>query len=303
MKNITKKISIIGLGKMGGNLAQNLLRNDYTVIGKNRDHSKALKLAKKGLIPALSYEDMFSNYSDGEVKVVILFLPHSITKSIIKEVLPYLNDKDYLIDMANAHFLESQKNYKDLEGKVNFLDCGVSGGPEGALNGACMMIGGKKENFLNLEGMFKDTCVEKGYSFFPGEGAGHFVKMVHNGIEYGMMQAIGEGMNLLKSSDLNINLTDAISVYNHGSVIESRLIGWVQKGYKTYSEELPEFSGSVGYTGEGEWTADYAKSIGQPAPIIEKSVAYRKTSHITPSYIGKVLSLMREMFGGKRKIK
>ena len=161
------------------------------------------------------------------------------------------------------------------------------------------MVGGDEKSFKTFEPLFKNLSKDgNAYAFFPGAGAGHFVKMVHNGIEYGMMQAIGEGFAILKKSKYKLNLTKAADIYQKGSVIESRLVGWLRRAYEQDGEDLKPISGVVGHTGEGEWTAKTAKELNVPAAIIEGSYKFRVQSKKKPSYIGQVVSALRGQFGG-----
>ena len=137
-----------------------------------------------------------------------------------------------------------------------------------------------------------------GYSYFGAAGAGHFVKMVHNGIEYGMMQSLAEGFAIMKKSPFKLDLEQVAEVYNRGSVIESQLVGWLEEAYKIYGQDLKAVSGSVAYTGEGEWTVKTGKKLKVPVPVIEDSFKFRVRSKKSPSYIGKVLSALRNRFGG-----
>ena len=180
----------------------------------------------------------------------------------------------------------------------NFVDVGVSGGPEGARYGASFMIGGEKKTFEKLEPLFSALAIEQGYQFFEGAGAGHFVKMIHNGIEYGMMQAIAEGFTIIKKANYKLNLAKVSDVYNHGSVIESRLIGWLKNAFDIYGNNLKDISGAVGYTGEGEWTVKTAKDMGIKVKVIKEALKFRITSKKNPSYTGKILSALRNQFGG-----
>lgn len=159
------------------------------------------------------------------------------------------------------------------------------------------MVGGKEEIYKKYEQLFKDLSVENGYGYMGPAGAGHFVKMVHNGIEYGMMQAIGEGYEVMKKAPFKLDLKKVTEVYSHGTVIESSLIDWLKSAYEQYGEDLEEISGSVAQSGEGLWTSQTAKELSVPAPIIEGSVNFRKESEKKPSYTGKVLSALRNQFG------
>ncbi|MEX2340916.1 MAG: NAD(P)-binding domain-containing protein, partial [Candidatus Paceibacterota bacterium] len=174
----------------------------------------------------------------------------------------------------------------------------VSGGPEGALTGACIMIGGEREIFEQHEQLFRDIAAPQAYQFFPGSGRGHFIKMVHNGIEYGMMQSLAEGFALLKKQYPDLPLERVADVYNHRSVIESRLVGWLENALREHGNELAQVSGSVDHTGEAEWTVKSAERLNVNLPVIEKSLAFRVASEKHPSYVGKILSALRNQFGG-----
>jgi len=214
-------------------------------------------------------------------------------------VVEYLDKGDVILDGGNSFYEDSVKRAKRLaKHGIKFIDVGVSGGPSGARQGASLMIGGDTEDFEHLEPLFADLAVPGGYKFFPGIGAGHFVKMVHNGIEYGMMQAIAEGFTILKKADLELKLEDIADVYNHGSVIESRLMQWLEQALQLHGSDLEDVSGSVGHSGEGEWTVDTADDIGLKARIIEDSLRFRVESEKDPSYTGRILSALREQFGG-----
>ena len=232
-------------------------------------------------------------------------LPSSIVdlvlfgKSESESLLGHLDTGDIIIDGGNSLYKESVRRANAvIEKGLEFVDVGVSGGPRGAREGSCLMIGGEEEVFKRLEHLYKDLAAQDAYQFFKGNGAGHFVKMVHNGIEYGMMQSIAEGFAVMKESDFNIDLKKAADVYNHASVIESRLIGWLKDGFETYGVDLENVSGSVGHTGEAEWTVKAAKELSVSVKIIEESLKFREDSADKPSYTGKILSALRDMFGG-----
>ena len=220
---------------------------------------------------------------------------------MISEVGKYLKKGDIIIDGGNSFYKDSIRRHADLRRRgIGFLDVGVSGGPSGARNGPALMIGGDKKVFEKIEPLFRDLARENGYQFFEGAGAGHFVKMIHNGIEYGMMQAIGEGFNILKNSSYKLDLKKVSDIYNNGSVIESRLIDWMKKAFELRGEGLEKVSGSVAHTGEGEWTVQTAKELGLEAKIIKESFKFRVLSEKNPSYTGKIVSALREQFGGHK---
>jgi 6-phosphogluconate dehydrogenase len=204
-----------------------------------------------------------------------------------------------VVDGGNSPYKDSIRRSKELEAMgIEFLDAGVSGGPAGARNGACIMVGGRKEVFQKLETVFRDLSVPGGYGYMGKTGAGHFVKMVHNGIEYGMMQALAEGFAIMKESDFGLELTRITDVYNHKSVIESRLVGWLQSAFHQYGEDLAGISGSAAQSGEGMWTVEAGKELGVPTPVIQGALEFRIESQTNPSYTGKLISAMRNQFGG-----
>ena len=206
---------------------------------------------------------------------------------------------DIVVDGGNSFFEDTIRRGKLLARKgVKFVDIGVSGGPAGARNGACMMVGGDAEAFRMLESLVSDASVPSGYAYFGTSGAGHFVKMVHNGIEYGMMQSIAEGFALMEKSPFKLDLKKVATLYNHGSVIESRLVGWLESGFEKFGPKLKDVSGSVAYTGEGEWTVLTGKKWGMKLPTIEDAFKFRVRSKKSTSYMGKILSALRNQFGG-----
>lgn len=277
-----KEIAIIGLGKMGKNMALRFKEKRWNVLGF--DKNPALEKLAKGL---------------RRPRIVWLMVPAFAVDKVIEDLVKFLEKGDIIIDGGNSFFDDSIKRAKYLSKKgIKFLDVGVSGGPEGARKGSCLMIGGKKEIFDKLKPLFRDLAQKDGFQYVGASGAGHFVKMVHNGIEYGMMQAIAEGFNLMKNSTFKLDLKKIAQLYNHGSVIESRLIYWLAKAYERHGQDLRKVSGRVGATGEGAWTVKTARKWKIPVKIIEESVKFREQSQKKPSYTGKVLSALREQFGG-----
>ena len=160
------------------------------------------------------------------------------------------------------------------------------------------MVGGRKEIFRKYKNLFRDLACKGGYAYMGGPGSGHFVKMVHNGIEYGMMQALAEGFALMKASPFEFDLTQIAKLYNHKSVVESRLVGWLHNAFSQHGENLDDISGTVSQSGEGSWTVEAAQELGVPVPVIEGSLNFRMQSQAHPSYTGKILSAVRNQFGG-----
>lgn len=226
-------------------------------------------------------------------------VPHQVVDDVLEEITPALAEGDIVIDGGNSFFKDSIRRAEELaKHGVRYMDVGVSGGPGGARSGAAFMVGGEQKAYKELIGLFSDLAVAGGYDYMGTSGAGHFVKMVHNGIEYGMMQAIAEGFTVMKQWNESLDLERIAHLYNNGSVIESHLVHWLKDAYRTYGQNLDVISGSVAHSGEGQWTVDIAKELGVPVPIIEGALQFRVDSQDSPSYTGQILSALRNQFGG-----
>lgn len=291
------KIGIIGLGKMGLGSALLLKEKGHEVFAWNRSDDGKAKGIRAGLLICDSIETLSRRL--GERAIYWISVSHEGVEEVLSSLDKYLKTGDYIIDAGNSHFKKSIARFETYKKRgINFVDAGVSGGPSGALNGACIMVGGEKEAVEYLRPIFESASVMQGFLYAGKAGAGHFVKMVHNGIEYGMMQAIGEGFEVLKQSDFKLNLTEVANLYQHGSVIESRLVGWLLSGFMRYGEDLDQISPIIKHSGEGMWTVETAKEMKIPTPIIEASLDYRIKSAEDKRYTGRVVSVMRNQFGG-----
>lgn len=301
-KILKKEIGIIGLGKMGGNIARRLLDSGWRVVGYNRSPVETKELEKAGMLGSYSPDALVSKLNPPRLVWLMVPAGKPVDDVIFgKEegLINYLKKGDVIIDGGNSFYKDSVRRSSALAKKgIGFLDIGVSGGPAGARYGASLMIGGEKRLYDQFLRLFEDISVADGYSYMGKSGAGHFVKMIHNGIEYGMMQAIAEGFTVLKRVKYKLDLAGIAEVYNHGSVIESRLVGWLKNALKLHGGDLNGISGSVAHTGEGDWTVKTAKELGIKARIIEESLNFRILSEKNPSYTGKVLSALRGQFGG-----
>lgn len=296
-----REIGVIGLGKMGGGIALQLIEKDWDVHGFDPNPEVMKKLSKKGMREAASPTALVKALPSpklvwlmvpaGKIIDELLFGKDGITKTLAKG--------DIIVDGGNSYFKDSIDRAKKIKKRgIRYIDVGFSGGPHGARHGGCLMVGGDESAFRLIEPLIRDLSLKDGYQFFKGAGAGHFVKMVHNGIEYGMMQALAEGFELLRKSSYKLDLTRVADIYNHGSVIESRLVGWMQDAFQEYGQDLRAISSIVGHTGEGEWTAKTAKEMRIPLKIIEESFKFRVRSKKNPSYTGKAVSALRGQFGG-----
>ncbi len=290
------KLGYIGLGKMGFNMVLRLLKKGHEVVVFNRSEKPLKNIARYGAEPVNSLQSLTLSLTPP--RLIWLMVPYQAVDPILKDLIPGLEKSDTIIDGGNSPYKESMRRARELEESgIFFLDVGVSGGPGGARNGACIMVGGRKVIYKKFKRLFRDLSVKGGFSYIGKSGAGHFVKMVHNGIEYGMMQAIAEGFAIMKASSFDLDLVKVAEIYNHRSVIESRLIGWLKKAFQQYGENLQDIAGSVEHSGEGSWTVEAARELGVPAPIIEGALAFRIESQTKPIYAGQILSALRNQFG------
>ncbi len=295
------EIGVIGLGKMGKGIARHLLEQGWHVVGYNRTEEVTQELTQDGLTAVVGIKELVDKLK--APRVIWLMLPAG---KVIDEylfgregVIQYLEKGDIVIDAANSFYKDTiSRAAKARKKGITYIDVGVSGGPGGARYGACLMVGGDKQTYDSLLPLYVDLSVPGGVQFCEGTGAGHFVKMVHNGIEYGMMQAIAEGFAILKKAKYKLNLEHIADIYNHGSVIESKLMGWLQNAFHIYGPELKKISGTVAHTGEGAWTVNTAREMKIAAKVIEDALTFRIESEKNPSYTGQVVSALRNQFGG-----
>ncbi len=293
------KIGIVGLGKMGLNLALNMKDQNYDVIGF--DVVDAVKQAANevGIKTFDTLETMIENLE--ERKVVFVMVPSGdpteTTLSHLNEILKSHPDA-IVIDGGNTNYKMSVRHAEMFrENNIKFLDCGTSGGVSGARYGACLMIGGDEEAFDYLEDFFKSITVENGLMYTGKPGSGHYLKMIHNGIEYGMMQAIGEGFEVLHACEYDYDFVDVSKVWNHGSVIRSWLVELAHEAFLN-DPKLDDLTGEVDASGEGEWTVESAIEHKVPIPVISASVFARYRSKQKDTYTGKVVAALRNGFGG-----
>jgi len=293
------KIALIGLGKMGHNIALNLRNHEYIVFAHDHDTNAVRALAQEdGITGLFTIPDVCARFS-GERRVVWLMVPAgAIVDEVIAALVPHLDPGDVVIDGGNSNFRDSIRRYQLLKMQgIGFLDCGTSGGTSGALHGACTMIGGEPEVYASCASVFIDISVEGGSLYCGGPGSGHFAKMVHNGIEYGMMQAIAEGFEVLERSSFNFDFEKVARLWDHGSVIR----GWLMElSAQAFSKDprLDTLRGVMHASGEGKWTLETALDLGVPTPVIALSVLMRYRSQQDDSFAGKVVAALRNEFGG-----
>ena len=296
------EIGIIGLGKMGMNLGLNI--KDHGHIVKGMDISEvALNSAKEnGIDTYRSISKLLQSFRGK--KIIWLMLPAGeLTENVLRELLETLQPGDIVIDGGNANYKDSIRRATTCkENGIGYLDCGTSGGTTGARRNACLMIGGDKEVFSEVEQIFSDIASENGYLYTGVCGSGHFLKMVHNGIEYGMMQAIGEGFQIIEESQFDYDLEKVAKVWNNGSVIR----GWLMEiAQNKFLEEphLENYKGVVATSGEAKWTVETALEMGVAVPTIALSLFMRNLSQEDDSFAAKIVSALRNGFGGHDIVK
>jgi 6-phosphogluconate dehydrogenase len=291
------EIGLVGLGKMGFNLARNIKSKGHEVLAYDINDIALKGIQSHGVRTASSLKDLVESLSTK--RVIWLMIPAGELVDITIDTLkPYLSVGDIIIDGGNSNYKDSVRRSKDLESvQVSFLDCGTSGGTEGALHGVCAMIGGNKFAFDHCENLFKEISVPDGYLYCGGSGSGHFVKMIHNGIEYGMMQAIAEGFEVMEKSDFKLNLEKVAKVWNHGSVVRSWLMELTESALRK-DPGLSSIKGVMHSSGEGKWTLEAALEQQIATPVIALSLLMRYRSQQDDTFSGKVVAALRNEFGG-----
>jgi 6-phosphogluconate dehydrogenase len=298
------KLAIIGLGKMGMNMARRLIQNKIEVVAYNRTPQKTEDIAKEGAIAAFSLEEVIEKLESP--RIVWLMLPAGSTvDEYIERLSALLSDGDIIIDGGNSYFKDSIRRHDFLNAKgMHFIDAGVSGGIWGLKVGYCTMVGGDKKVFKKLKSIFTALAPKDGFMYCGGPGAGHYVKMVHNGIEYAMMQSYAEGFEILKASQYSkdLNFSELSHLWNQGSVIRSWLLELLEEAFKE-DDDLSSIKGYVEDSGEGRWTVKEAIDLDVPVEVIIMSLFKRFRSRQEESYGDKVLAALRNQFGGHKVIK
>jgi 6-phosphogluconate dehydrogenase len=326
---------MVGLGRMGGNIVRRLVNQGHNCVVYDVNPQAVSTLEGASVVGASSYQDMVAKMTTP--RAIWMMLPAAVTQDALNELTQYLEPNDVVIDGGNSYYQDDVDRAKQLaERQLHYVDCGTSGGVWGLERGYSLMIGGEDEVIARLDPIFKsiapgddrrsptpgrpaNSTANEGYLHCGPNGAGHFVKMVHNGIEYGMMAAIGEGLSILKHADVGksqatadaetspikdaqyyqyeFNLADVAEVWRHGSVISSWLIDLTADAL-TKSPDLDEYSGHVSDSGEARWTIEAAINESVPAPVISASLWQRFESRGEGVFTAKVLSAMRAGFGG-----
>jgi 6-phosphogluconate dehydrogenase len=291
------RIGFIGLGRMGANMVRRLLRDRHDIVAYNRTAEKTKEIAGEGAEGAFSIEELVSKLE--KPRAVWIMVPAGdATEAQIEELLENLEPGDTIIDGGNTNFHDDVRRHPVLKARgIDYVDAGVSGGIWGLANGFCLMVGGEPEPVKRLEPVFLSLAPADGYLHVGGPGAGHYVKMVHNGIEYGLMQAYAEGFEIMHASDYELDLGGISKLWNHGSVVRSWLLELAERAFAG-DQDLKHLKGWVADSGEGRWTVQEAIDHDVPAPVITLSLLTRFRSRQDDSYGAKVLAALRNEFGG-----
>jgi 6-phosphogluconate dehydrogenase len=291
------RLGMVGLGKMGGNMTRRLLRDGHEIVGYAPDPEDVAAVVKEGAEGATSVADIVSRLEPP--RIVWTMVPAgNATSSVVEELASELSSGDLVIDGGNSNYKDGIARATALQEKgISFIDCGTSGGIWGLSEGYCLMIGAERSAFEMAEPIFKSLAPPNGYAHVGGPGTGHFVKMVHNGIEYAMMQGYGEGFDIMHSSDMDIDITQVAEVWRYGSVVRSWLLDLAADALKK-DPALESVRGWVDDSGEARWTVQAAVENAVPAPAIALALFARFSSRQPDSFAAKLMAALRREFGG-----
>jgi 6-phosphogluconate dehydrogenase len=292
------ELAIVGLGRMGANMARRLHRAGHRVVAYNRSFEKTQAIMADGLEGAQQPAQVVAMLTPP--RVIWLMVPAGqATEQTLEEFAALMSAGDTIVDGGNANFRDSQRRHALLKERgINFVDAGISGGVWGLANGYGTMVGGEKAAVEPLEPIFNALAPEGGYVHCGGPGAGHYAKMVHNGIEYGLMQAYAEGFEILHASEYEFDLEAIAKAWMHGTVIRSWLLELLGRAFEQHGEGLGDIRGWVEDSGEGRWAVQQAIDLDVPATVITLSLLTRLRSRQDESYAARVLAALRNQFGG-----
>lgn len=298
------QIGMIGLGRMGMNMVRRLLKGRHKVVAYNRTPDRIKEIVKEGADGAYSLDELVEKLKPPRLAWLMLPAGGPVNEHI-KELQDLLGQGDILVDGGNSYYKDDIRHERELTPfGVHYMDVGVSGGIWGLKIGYCLMVGGDRDTYKHLAPIFKTLAPRDGYLYCGKTGSGHFVKMIHNGIEYGMMAAYGEGFDILKASPYgkDLDFAQVAHLWNQGSVVRSWLLELAETAFEK-DKELSSLSGYVEDSGEGRWTVQQAIDTAVPAPVIASSLFQRFRSRETDAFSDKVLAALRQEFGGHAILK
>lgn len=293
------EIGFIGLGRMGANMSARALDGGHKVSGYDPSPEARKRLDDEGGCSATDLHALVRCQSESPRTLWLMIPDGPPVDGTINTLIPLLSAGDIIVDGGNSNFRDSQRRYKTLqEHGIHYLDCGTSGGIWGREEGYCLMLGGEEEAFRHVEPALLSLAPNKeGYRLVGPSGAGHFSKMVHNGIEYGLMEAYAEGFEILEKSEFSYDLHGLCTLWNQSSVVRSWLLELAGRAFKN-DDSLEEIAGYVEDTGEGRWTVEAAIDQNVPAPVITLALQMRFRSRQEDSFSAKVVAALRHQFGG-----
>ena len=291
------KMGLVGLGKMGMNMAQRLSEAGHEVVGFDTAPDKLFELRKHGARGAQTLEQMASTLESPRIVWIMVPAGEAVNQTLAK-LANVLEPGDILIDGGNSYYRDFMRRAEEMKARgFQYLDCGTSGGVWGLEIGYCLMVGGSKDAYDTARPIFEALAPKGGLVYTGASGSGHYVKMVHNGIEYGMLQAYGEGFEILGASDFDVNLLEVARAWRYGSVVRSWLLELLVLAFEA-DPNLEDVKGYVEDSGEGRWTVQEAIDHNVPAPVITASLYERFHSRMPDSFSAKVIASLRNQFGG-----
>ena len=292
-------LGMIGLGRMGGNMTRRLVERGHRVVVHDLDEALTQAAAEQdGVEAAASLEEVIAALPTPRI-VWVMVPSGDATEATLRALADGCSEGDILIDGGNSNWRDTARRAKELADRgIRMLDAGTSGGVWGLEVGYCLMVGGEADTFALCEPIFRDLAPQDGYMHVGPSAAGHFVKMVHNGIEYGMLQAYAEGFEIMHASEFPLDLRGVADLWNHGSVVRSWLLELLERAYAQEGDGLDRIRGWVADSGEGRWTVETALDLDVPAPVITLSLLTRFRSRQSESYSAQVIAALRNQFGG-----
>jgi 6-phosphogluconate dehydrogenase len=291
------EIGFVGLGRMGSHIVMRLLKSKHTVVAFNRTPDKTKDIMKQGAKGAFSLKELAQKLP--EKKIIWIMVPAGDpVDEMITGLVPFLKDGDILIDGGNSNYNDSVRRAEYLKAQgISYLDIGTSGGLGGEKNGFCLMVGGDRKSYDLLKPVFSAISAKDGFDYMGASGSGHYVKMVHNGIEYALLQSYGEGFEMLKSGPYKLELDRISALWNKGSVVRSWLLELAEDALQK-DPELKKIGDFVGGGSTGKWTVEESLNLEIPTPMIALALALRYRTRQKESFAGKMVSALRNEFGG-----